>query len=158
MHRNPIPYLIASAAMLAGCQQYGGLNAYQQYEVQQAFNKSAAYPAQQKKLSDIKSSKLASGYKKQIDSYFAKILKDPDSRRIEFIRHPYGSLICGSINAKNSYGGYTGKQPFFAYYIGNNLSVSDSYTQKDIGTARSLGSPGDLAHVEYSLLKDCGFD
>jgi hypothetical protein len=43
-------------------------------------------------------------------------LKDPDSARfgpIYAVRSPDGVIVaCGYVNAKNSFGGYTGDQPF----------------------------------------------
>lgn len=65
----------------------------------------------------------------------AKTLKDPDSAKYEFIGQPkqtwhgdstryYGWGICVDINAKNSYGGYTGAQR--AYFFLRNGEV-DQY-------------------------------
>lgn len=59
---------------------------------------------------------LPQTYAIQIDQALRRMLKDPDSRKIEYVGHPYGSAICGTVNAKNSFGGYTGKQVFLAYF------------------------------------------
>jgi hypothetical protein len=52
------------------------------------------------------------------------ILKDPDSARISGIVAGVGSdgtiTACGWVNAKNSYGGYTGKRPFQGLFYGKN--------------------------------------
>lgn len=45
-------------------------------------------------------------------------LKDPDSAKLESSFHSSGETdgyVCGLVNAKNSYGGYTGKKPFYVY-------------------------------------------
>ncbi len=47
----------------------------------------------------------------------AGILKDPESARFRNLRvssYEKGAVICGEVNGKNSYGGYTGYQPFVA--------------------------------------------
>jgi len=59
--------------------------------------------------------KAPADYKAQIDSSLKDILKDPDSRKVEFLA-VHGGVVCGSVNAKNSYGGYTGPQPFGAAF------------------------------------------
>ena len=47
-------------------------------------------------------------------------LKDPDSARFDwpyhFSRESNGFLTCGYVNARNSYGGFTGKTPIVAVY------------------------------------------
>src|SRR5689334_17187693 len=46
-------------------------------------------------------------------------LKDPDSAKIEGVVAGKGTdgrtFVCGLVNAKNSYGGYSGKMPFRGY-------------------------------------------
>lgn len=45
-------------------------------------------------------------------------LKDPDSAKFNSFYHSSGDsdgYVCGHVNAKNSYGGYTGNKPFFVY-------------------------------------------
>ncbi|MGE0347705.1 hypothetical protein [Hydrogenophaga sp.] len=45
-------------------------------------------------------------------------LKDPAStqfRDVRVVSHADGSLVCGELNSKNSYGGYAG----FVYFIAN---------------------------------------
>lgn len=47
-------------------------------------------------------------------------LKDPESARFESltaVKDAAGdTIVCGMVNAKNSYGGYTGKQQFFGVF------------------------------------------
>ena len=63
-------------------------------------------------------------YKKSIERYLDSTLKDPDSKKVEYISTPVtqwykanpmyggnlmaGYAVCAYVNAKNSYGGYTG--------------------------------------------------
>lgn len=52
----------------------------------------------------------------------AKGLKDPDSARWQWLRFPRAPkspsvTYCGMVNAKNSYGGYTGSAPFMGEII-----------------------------------------
>lgn len=53
----------------------------------------------------------------QIETGTKQVLKDPESARFGTIagaRTPDGNIsVCGMVNAKNSFGGYTGEQPFF---------------------------------------------
>jgi len=74
-----------------------------------------------------------------IRAYFQNALKDPESARYE-IGNPvrgyygktlsnlagprdikYGWLVPTSVNAKNSYGGYTGKHPYHCWFRGDSL-------------------------------------
>ena len=62
-------------------------------------------------------------YQATIRSHMETTLKDPDSAKYDFYRAPvkaysgrpplYGWGTCFKVNAKNSYGGYTGMQQYF---------------------------------------------
>lgn len=46
-----------------------------------------------------------------------RTLKDPASARFQNLRvqtHPEGKIVCGEVNAKNSFGGYVGFRQFIA--------------------------------------------
>lgn len=73
-------------------------------------------------------------YQVAIKSYMDRVLKDPESARYEFLHSPvkgfsgnprvFGWITCVDVNAKNSYGGYTGKQRhFFLLKRGSVLST-----------------------------------
>lgn len=143
---------------VAGCARQSTYQSYMaQAEASDAARKSTAYPGQQMKLADVKAGLLPKDYKKSIDAKFANTLIDPDSRKIEFLSNPYGGLVCGTVNAKNRMGGYTGKNVFYATFNKNKELISlESYSDKDVNIARGSGAPGDIMHVEYMLLKDCG--
>lgn len=77
-------------------------------------------------------------------------LKDPRSAEFADIRvHRYVNLkgnsdwaICGMVNAKNSFGGYTGMTPFVY------LPDAPASIQVYINHGRSM-SPGDVSHIVY---------
>ncbi len=101
--------------------------------------------------------KLPKDYKIKIDKHLVDILKDPDSRKVEFLRTPKGSLVCGTINAKNSYGGYTGKKPFTAYFSQSGELIFLDYDADEIRLFGRSSAPGDTGYKFYRLLSNCGF-
>lgn len=70
--------------------------------------------------------KYPENYKAIIENAAKDILKDPDSAKFSDWFEPkkevmfenseplFGYSVCFSLNAKNSYGGYTGKKPYWA--------------------------------------------
>ena len=54
----------------------------------------------------------------QVQTDLRRFLRDPDSARFgafaaaHRVSKPHTITVCGTVNAKNSYGGYTGSQPF----------------------------------------------
>jgi hypothetical protein len=89
--------------------------------------------------------------------YFARVLRDPASAtfRSVVIQRRSGRIeVCGELNARNGYGGFTGYEPFavvrdvvyvprpggidFAYVCGNANSVIDTrdYSAELIATLR----------------------
>lgn len=48
-------------------------------------------------------------------------LKDPSSARFGRFWYAPGKAACGTVNAKNAFGGYTGEQRFI--YLGRELGV-----------------------------------
>ncbi len=93
---------------------------------------------------------LPRDYKRQVDAKLADLLIDPDSRKLEFVSHPYGGLVCGLINAKNTMGGYTGKEPFFAVFDAQgSLIGAHAYTWEELVPSRTqdLGPVSDCKFV-----------
>jgi len=84
---------------------------------------------------------------KEIKAEVAKQLKDPESARFGNInvgKFSNGDLIlCGWINAKNSYGGYTGMKPFLANYViqtkAVDMAIESSQYNIIPGMCRSRG-------------------
>jgi hypothetical protein len=99
MIRNCIT-VIAFAAVLAGC------NAQTSPTV-----KTAALP-------DSELRDLTEAEKKQLGPFLAATLKDPESAKFTWTKVPRQMpatfSYCAMVNAKNSYGGYIGMQPFIA--------------------------------------------
>jgi hypothetical protein len=70
-----------------------------------------------------------------ISSAIKDTLLDPDSAQLSGIEtaiSPNGTLsACGYINAKNAYGGYTGKAPFFGSFRGETFDVRSIAQDRD---------------------------
>lgn len=95
---------------------------------------------------------LPGDYHEIIKAYMQSRLKDPESARYDFTRSPgkvwmgnpgnrtYGWAACAGINAKNSYGGYTGPQTHYfviksgtvvhMYSGGASDSIAEAVAQK----------------------------
>jgi len=68
-------------------------------------------------------------------------LKDPDSakfRNVRFVKYNARTVVCGEVNAKNSYGGYVGFENFVAGLSSSQIISSNSY-QTASGSADSAG-------------------
>ena len=74
-------------------------------------------------------------YEKIIQNHLQNYWKDPESARYKFLNTPktgwnrlgmkkYGYVICANINAKNSFGGYTGNR--MSYFMIKNGKVIDT--------------------------------
>jgi hypothetical protein len=68
-----------------------------------------------------------------------RILKDPDSARFANLFEGRGSsgrrTICGEINAKNGFGGYTGMNPFI-YFVDTNEAFTPPFPDLQIAYIR----------------------
>ena len=110
---------ISLAALLAGC------NAH-----------TSSAPTTKAALADNELRDLTDAEKERISRGIAQGLKDPASAQFRWTKVPIPVLMppagefyyCGLVNAKNSYGGYTGMKPFVAmvtvvktYVVGANL-------------------------------------
>lgn len=93
-----------------------------------------ATPPTQQEISSADYGPEPSNYQAVIKDYMASALKDPESARYEFYRkttekgfsgnpRTYGWVTCFNVNAKNSYGGYTGMQKYFVL-IRHNVVVT----------------------------------
>ena len=85
---------------------------------------------------DFKNAKYGSkpvNFLPKIKSYFREVLKDPDSAKYSDISKPQkdfmfeyknvitGYSVCLYVNAKNSFGGYTGRKLYWAFLKDNKL-------------------------------------
>jgi hypothetical protein len=77
------------------------------------------------------------------------MLKDPDSLRVGFMA-PKGAAVCGTVNARNSFGGYTGAQVFLATFMPHGtLEQVRIFSDKEV-RERYFG-----AGLEGGLLRAC---
>jgi hypothetical protein len=109
----------------------------------------------------IRATALPPNYREQIDADFVRTLKDPDSRKIVYQGNPYGSLVCGTVNARNSYGGYVGQQLFSAYFSqAGTLATVLVFSPEEIRAIHQLRATPTLmsaqSHLEVMLYADCG--
>jgi len=80
-------------------------------------------------------------YKKTINEYLDRVLKDPPSKRVVFLAGPRtmyrkspmlgggikaGYAVCADVNARNSFGGYTGSK--LSWFLISNNRVIEAYT------------------------------
>ncbi|EMX9223692.1 TPA: hypothetical protein U2L64_004070 [Citrobacter koseri] len=91
-------------------------------------------------------------YKKLVEDAIKEQLKDPDSARFTDMTNPrkevmvdqgnfiYGYSTCVYVNAKNSYGGYVGKQRYWAF-IRNNQVLRIKNTNEAYGDIIFIGRP-----------------
>lgn len=71
----------------------------------------------------------------------ADSLKDPESARFRGVAiktYNGNRIVCGEVNAKNSYGGYVGYEPFVAGFTSSTLLAKDSQ-YPDIQRASNAG-------------------
>lgn len=81
-------------------------------------------------------------------------LKDPDSARFGDMKASTGKEglinVCGWLNAKNSYGGYTGMGPFTGQLAGETFVLLGSGTLDSIGGRAVL----EICRTRYGLPLD----
>lgn len=100
---------------------------------------------------------LSAQQQKQVREGTAKRLKDPEAARfgkLSATRGKDGSLtVCGYVNGKNSYGGYTGYSPFMGMFLappnGNTYEVvkigsRDTEQQAIVSVCGQAGVPMSL--------------
>lgn len=66
-------------------------------------------------------------------------LKDPESatfRKLFLVKNQKGEAVCGEVNAKNSYGGYVGFQPF----VSSGYSYGVSIYREDLPESKYIKS------------------
>ena len=123
--------LVACAVALAGCQTDGG-------------TAMAAKPPPPPSSAEIE---RAPGYVRPADPQALAAakqvvtgkLKDPESAKFVDMRRKTTpnmkgeptDVVCGRVNAKNGFGGYTGNKPF-VYFVGDKSSIS---SEEDITLA-----------------------
>jgi len=108
-------------------------------------------------ISAVEQGRVPKDCNKKIDKWMIDNLKDPDSRKVEFGKNTQ-VVACGSVNAKNSYGGYTGKKPFTAWFTSTgDLADLMTWDEKDLSTWKSASSPDELGFKYHWLMAACGY-
>jgi len=102
--------------------------------------------------------KYPAKYQEIIKSYLEKYLKDPDSAKYSVFTKPrkefaidnalnkhaiYGYSACVLVNAKNSYGGYTGNHLFWFFIQNDNIIRAQDATENSLGQIISIHHPID---------------
>lgn len=93
-----------------------------------------------------------SDYERTVKNHMNGVLKDPESARYDFFERPkpgwnglggakFGYIVCANINAKNSYGGYTGNRLSY-FMIRNDRVIYDSHGDGGYGSAMTEGLCG----------------
>jgi hypothetical protein len=105
-----------------------------------------------KELSTADYGAFPADYKELVQNYMNGVLKDPESARYEYLKGPtpiwtaglmrkkqFGYGVCVHINAKNSFGGYTGRSLFFfLIYNGSIVRTVGGSDQFDEAEAEKL--------------------
>ena len=68
-------------------------------------------------------------------------MKDPSSAQFEDVQavaYQDGKVVCGSVNAKNSYGGYVGFTPFVAVASGADIYFDSEFPKLDAAANAGL--------------------
>jgi hypothetical protein len=74
--------------------------------------------------------KLIAQASREARSKIASQFKDPDSVKFKNLRiSKDGMTVCGEVNGKNSYGGYTGFKLFYSLWMVDHVSVVSDDTQ-----------------------------
>ncbi len=101
---------------------------------------------------------LPVSYKNVVDQRLSDILIDPDSRKVAFLSNPYGGLVCGTVNSRNTYGGYTGKQPMYATFDAKAMLVGlETFDPTQMELYHNFMQPYKPGYRFYKLLWDCNF-
>ncbi|CNG79202.1 hypothetical protein [Yersinia frederiksenii] len=150
--------LVLSCAIifsLAGCAPYqSGLSSPSAYDqtMAEAKRKDAEFADAVKNI-NLDTADVGvkpSNYKKLIEDAIRNELKDPDSAKFSEFTTPrkevmvnnrkfvYGYSSCVFVNAKNSYGGYTGKQLYWVF-MRNNEVLRVKNTNGDFGNLIFVG-------------------
>lgn len=147
------------APLLAGCTPgyvaspaAGG--GYVNPSIQEARRKDAEFADKVRKI-NLETADVGSkpnGYKKAVEDAIRDELKDPDSAKFTNMTQPrkevivengefvYGYLTCVYVNAKNSYGGYAGKQLYWVF-MRNNQVIRVTNTNSEYGNILFVGRP-----------------
>ena len=112
-------------------------------------------------LETYKTYPLPLDYQDQMDKAFTRRLKDPESRQVTSLEFK-GGLVCGYVNAKNSYGGYVGAKPFGFLFDQKGPLYVDIFNEADlrwgVGNCQHQGGAMRKACIGSTIIAlGCGF-
>lgn len=107
------------------------------------------------KVEEIGKAAPPENYRQAVDRRLERMLKDPESRRLEFYPNRVGSLICGNVNAKNSYGGCPGRQEFIATFTSDG-QIDKVTIMPDGIISERWAFEDNVFMLEFLLLDKCG--
>lgn len=84
------------------------------------------------RISGVSGARLPADYQAQIDRYLDAVLIDPESKRWSVTSTPDGGLVCGFVNARNGFGGYTGNEPFYAIFDDGKVNELTIFSNNDL--------------------------
>ena len=138
MDKLTITIILAAANLLTACATYDpDANMYPDL-------RAAALNAVTQYTAEVKASSAKDGEEKTFAAAQAaakRLLKDPDSatfRSLRISKYNGFEVVCGEINAKNSYGGYVGYNKFVAGTTGATIFATDT-EYPDIADAENTG-------------------
>lgn len=147
MRNNLLPAsIVVSAILLAGCAP--------NQQLQEAKKRDAEFAESVRNI-NLETADVGSKpteYEALVEGAIRDQLKDPDSAKFSGFTEPrkevmveqknfvYGYSTCVFVNAKNSYGGYTGKQLYWAF-IRNNKVLRVKSTNEAYGSIIFRGRP-----------------
>ena len=94
-------------------------------------------------------------FAEQVRGHVRGSLKDPESAKFQEVKaYAKEQVACGKVNAKNSYGGYTGFEDF-SYYQGQSHLQSGDVTKYVVGAGRctiasAKRSISEIQNADYS--------
>ncbi|WP_174868318.1 hypothetical protein [Pectobacterium polaris] len=157
MKKLSITILLIVSSALAGCAPYSpGINQPSDYanKMAESKRKDAEFAEKVRKI-DLNIADVGAkpkNYKALVETAIRDSLKDPDSAKFYDFTPPrkevmvenrnfvYGYSTCVYVNAKNSYGGYVGKQLYWAF-IRDNQVLRLKNTTEAYGNIIFVGRP-----------------
>ena len=102
-----------------------------------------SYAPTEEELANADYGEKPTQYKEQIETYVKAILIDPESAQFTDYSTPnkgwsskspgsfkyFGWLVCVDVNAKNSFGGYVGRNTYYFIFQGNNITYYKTYKE-----------------------------
>jgi hypothetical protein len=115
-------------------------------------------------LADMRATPVPANHKALMHAWFEDTRADLKDRTLMYRSYPYGSVVCGSVQARPPAGEAPEPRPFVVYFTRQGqVGAVHIYSAAQLATVRALeaASPTEalayLGYVEYTLTRDCGF-